>query len=143
MAYQLVLLLHILSMAAWLGSALWLPGDVKRTLAAGGDAAALRARVRPALALDAIAGVATVATGLGLAALHPPVRIGLWIGAAFGIGLLGLVLGGVRPAWGRVAARLEAGDAAGARQAARPLAALSGVAHLLWLAAVSLMVLPV
>jgi hypothetical protein len=142
MAYSLVLLLHVLSMSVWLGAALWFPGDVKRTLAAGGDLAALRARVRPALALDAIAGVSTVATGLGLAAIRPPMRVGLWIGAAIGIALLGLVLAGLRPAWGRVAARLEAGDAAGAREAARALSPLAGVAHLLWLAALSLMVLP-
>jgi hypothetical protein len=144
MTYDLVRLLHVLSIAAWLGSALWVPGDVRRTLASGGDLAALRARVRPALALDLVAGLAAIVTGTALLALHGlPLRNGLQVGAGLGILLLALVGAGVRPAWLRVAARADAGDAPGARAAAGRLAALAGVGHVLWLGALSLMVLPV
>jgi hypothetical protein len=143
MLYDVVRLLHILSMALWLGAALWVPGDVRRTLASGGDAAALRARARPAVLLDLLAGIATVITGLVLAGLLGPMRTGLVIGAGVGLVLLLVALAAQWPAWQRIAALLEANDLAGARAAAGRLAALSGVAHVLWLVALVLMVLPV
>jgi hypothetical protein len=144
MAYALLKLLHVLSMATWLGAALWIPGDVKRTVAAGGDPAALGARVRPALALDLGAGLATIVTGVLLLFVHGlPLRTGLEAGSALGILLLALVAAAIRPAWKRVEAALAAGDRTAAAAGARRLAALSGVGHLLWLAALALMVLPV
>ncbi|HSN90657.1 MAG TPA: hypothetical protein VLS93_05475 [Anaeromyxobacteraceae bacterium] len=144
MAYFLLKLLHVLSMAAWLAAALWIPGDVKRTVASGGDPAALRGRVRPALALDVAAGLSTVVTGAVLLVLHGlPLRTGLEAGAALGLLLLALVAGGIRPAWKRVESALAAGDREAAAAGARRLSALAGVGHLLWLATLSLMVLPV
>jgi hypothetical protein len=143
MLYDLVRLLHILAMATWLGAALWIPGDVKRTLAAGGDAAALRARGRPAMLLDLFAGIATVITGLALAGLHGAMRVGLMVGSGLGLVLLVVVIAAQWPAWTRIAARLDAGDLAGARAGAGRLAAVSGIAHVLWLLTLALMVLPV
>jgi uncharacterized membrane protein len=144
MLYDLLKLLHVLSMAAWLAAALWIPGDVKRTVASGGDSTALRSRVRPALALDLAAGVSTLVTGVVLLLLHGlPFRRGLEIGAALGLLLLALVAAAIWPAWKRIESSLVAGDRAAAAAGARRLAALSGVGHLLWLATLSLMVLPV
>lgn len=144
MTHDLLKLLHILSMATWLAAALWVPGDVKRTVAGGGDPAALGARVRPALALDLAAGLATIVTGTFLLVQHGmPLRTGLEAGSALGILLLALVAAAIRPAFRRVEAALAAGDRAAAAAGARRLSALAGVGHLLWLAALSLMVLPV
>jgi hypothetical protein len=144
MAYHVLQLLHVLSMATWLAAALWIPGDVKRTVASGGDATALRARARPALVLDLAAGIATLVTGVALLLLHGlPLRRGLEAGAALGILLLALVAAGIRPAWKRIESALAAGDRAAAAAGARRLSALAGVGHLLWLAALALMVLPV
>jgi len=144
MTYDLLKLLHVLSMATWLAAALWMPGDVKRTVASGGDSAALRARARPALVLDLVAGIATLVTGVVLLVLHgTPLRTGLEAGAALGLLLLALVAAGIWPAWKRIESALVAGDRAAAAAAARRLSALSGVGHLLWLATLSLMVLPV
>ncbi len=144
LSYAFLKLLHVLSMAAWLGAALWVPGDVRRTLARGAPhLEPLAERGGAAIRLDLYAGIATVVTGLALfwrrAFLARPA---LSVGMALGIVLLLLVGFGVVPAWRRVADRLRAGDASGATAAAPRLAAFTGVGHLLWLVALALMVLP-
>ncbi len=144
MTYAFLKLLHLLSMAAWLGAAMWVPGDVKRSLARGGPhLGPLAERAGPAIRADLYAGIATVATGLALFWRRGWLaRPALWIGAAFGVALLVLLASVLLPAWSRIAARLAAGDAEGAAAAAPRLAAASGAGHLLWLVALALMVLP-
>jgi hypothetical protein len=142
--YYLVKLLHVASMAAWLGAALWAPGDIRRAMARGKpDVDALAERVGPALRLDLWAGVATVVTGLVLFAWTGRPRLGLEIGGALGFGLLALVAAGIVPTWRRIATRLAAADEGGVAPLSHRFAALAGVGHVLWFLALALMVLPV
>jgi hypothetical protein len=135
--------LHVLSIAAWFGAALWVAGDVKRSLALGGaHAGALAAAVRPKLGLDAAAGVATVATGLLLMweeGMTRP-RFGITAGVVLTLLRLGL-LASIRRAFRSIAARVAAGEpVAPGDPAARRMSMLSGIAHLLWALALAGMV---
>ncbi len=141
---SLLLFLHVLSMAAWLGAALWVAGDVRRTLALGRPATdALPARARPALGLDLGAGAATLLTGfvlMGVEALGRPSPV---FTAAMVLGFVRLGIGafGLRPAWRRVESALApGGDPAAAIAGARRLGMLSGIAHTTWLLAVAGMI---
>jgi hypothetical protein len=141
--HAILLLLHVLSASAWLGAALWVAGDVRRTLAFGRPHTdALPARVRPALGLDAAAGLATLATGAlvmwaeGLG--HPP--LGISAGIVLTLVRLGLLVA-LRRAWRGVDARLQAGEAVSPGDpAARRMGMLSGIAHGAWLLALAGMV---
>jgi hypothetical protein len=141
----LVRYLHVVAMAAWLGSALWLAGDARRSLAAGPDAArAFMPRALVALRLDRWAGLATILTGLGLIHLThvwPALPPALVAGMALGLVRLGVTDGLLRPAVRRLAARLDAGEPAEALlPAARRLSMLSGIGHLAWLGALAGMI---
>jgi hypothetical protein len=142
--YLLLRFLHFVATAVWLGAALWVPGDVKRTLSLGPPhLAGLSRRVRPALRLGVWAGVATIATGAGLTMTGGSTRPGIVVGFVIALFLLILGMTILLPAGKRAAALAEAGgDLAEARRLARSLAAFSGVGHLLWLAALAAMVLP-
>ena len=140
---DLVLLLHILAAATWIGAALWLPRDVKRTLALGRPhVETLAARVRPALRLDLLAGIATVVTGLGVLGfdrVHP--GTGIMVGFAAAFLRLAVVWVGMLPAWKAVEARIAGGgDLTPAEAPARRMGMLSGIAHTLWLVALAGMV---
>lgn len=140
---NLALLLHILSAATWIGAALWMPGDVRRTLALGRPhAEALATRARSALRLDLLAGIATVVTGLGVLGLdgvHP--GTGIMVGFAASFLRLAVVWVGMLPAWKAVEARIAGGgDLAPAAAPARRMGMLSGIAHTLWLVALAGMI---
>ncbi len=141
----LVRFLHVVSMAAWLGAALWLAGDARRSLAAGPDAA--RSFFRRALAslrVDRWAGVATLVTGGALihfTRVWPALPPTLVVGMALGVARAGLTDAALRPAVRRLAARLEAGEAPGTLlPGAGRLAMLSGIGHLVWLGALAGMI---
>jgi hypothetical protein len=143
---ELLRFLHILSGSVLLGAALWVAGDVRRTLALGRPAvAALPSRVGPALSLDVWAGVATVLTGLLVLfyqGVHP--RPGIIIGLLATLLRIGIVAGGLRPSWRRIAARIGSGeDVPAAEPAARRMGMWSGIAHALWLVALASMVFPI
>ncbi len=144
--HQFLVFLHVLAISAWIGAAMWVAGDVKRALAMGKPYVdALPGRVRPALGLDAIAGVATIATGALLMwydhMARPP--IGISIGILFALVRLG-VLGALRGAWRSIVGRIGAGETVAANDpAARRMSMLSGIAHTMWLLALAGMVLPV
>lgn len=144
MIYYLVRITHLVAMALWLGAALWVPGDVRRTLTAGAPhLAALPARIRPALRVDVWAGAATIVSGIALAGLARSSRTGIVVGFAFALCLFILDMTIVLPAGKRVAAAIETGgDLAEAQRLSRSLSAFSGVGHLLWLAILVAMVLP-
>lgn len=143
--HHLLVFLHVLAASAWLGAALWVAGDVKRTLALGKPHVdALAPRVRPALGLDALAGIATLVTG-GLLVWEMGVgmRPGITAGILLTFGRLG-VLAVMRNAWRDLLARLRAGDGVAAGDPSpKRLAMLSGIAHTLWLLALAAMVFPV
>ena len=142
--YYLLRILHLVAMAVWVGAALWVPGDVKRTLALGPPhLAPLARRVVPALRLGLWGGAATILTGVGLTGLARSHRIGLAVGFALALFLFILHMTILLPAGKRIARAIESGaDLEEARRLAKSLAAFSGVAHLLWLAALVAMVLP-
>lgn len=143
MLNHLFRILHLVSMAAWLGAALWVAGDLKRTLALGAPhTAALGARVRPALRLDVWAGIATMVTGVALAGMGGGHRVGIAVGFALALVLFILVMTVLLPAGKRAVDAAERGDLAEAQRLTKSVAAFSGIAHLLWLAALVAMVLP-
>lgn len=138
----LLRIVHLVSMALWLGAALWAPGDARRSIAAG-QTVGLRRRLVPALRLSVWAGVATLLSGLALMLVIGAHRIGVGVGFALTIVLLVLEMTIMLPAAKRVADAAEAGaDLAEAGGMTRRLAAMAGVAHLIWLAALVSMVLP-
>jgi hypothetical protein len=141
---DLLRILHLVSMALWLGAALWAPGDARRSIAAGPPhTAGLGRRIVPALRLSVWAGVATLLSGLALMFVSGAHRIGVGIGFALAIVLLLLEMTIVLPAGKRIAAAAEkGGDLREAATMTRRLAAMSGVAHFIWLAALVSMVLP-
>ncbi len=144
--HPLVLFLHILSISVWMAAALWVSGDVRRTLASGRPHVdALPARIRPALGLDAAAGVATLVTGLLVMweeGVRRP-RLGITAGIVLTLVRMGL-LAGLRRAFRSIAARIRAGEAVPVTDpAARRMAMLSGIAHVLWLLALAGMVFPI
>jgi len=139
-------LLHVLSMATWLASSLWLAGDARRSLSAGADEArGFLVRASAALRLDRIAGGLTILTGLALlhfAQAWPP-RPGLWLGIVLAVVRAGLTDVVIGPAVRRIGAGLEGGqDPAALLPVARRLAAVSGAGHVAWLGALTGMLLP-
>lgn len=144
--HSLLVFLHVLAISAWIAAALWVAGDVKRALAMGKPHVdALAARIRPALGLDAAAGVATIVTGALLlweeGVTHP--RAGISAGIVLALVRL-FLLAGMRRAWRGLLARIQAGEAVPADdRAARRMSMLSGIAHLMWLLALAGMVFPV
>lgn len=137
--------LHVLSMAAWLGAALWLAGDARRCLAAGPDAArSFIHRALTSLRVDRWAGLATIVTGgalISLAGVGPALPPPLIVGMALGVARAGLTDAALLPAVRKLAARLEAGEAPGnLLPGAGRLAMLSGVGHLVWLGALAGMI---
>lgn len=141
---SVLVFLHVLAISVWFGAALWVAGDVKRALAAGpARAESLEARVRPALGLDALGGVATLVTG-GLLmwerALGMP-RAGILVGIVATLVRLG-VLAAMRSAFRGVVARVRAGEPVGADdRGPKRMAMFSGIAHVLWIVALAGMVL--
>jgi hypothetical protein len=138
-----LLFLHVAFAAAWLGSALWTPGDVRRTLARGRPAVdALAARARPAYGLDLGAGLGTILTGLAVWAYEGfGHRRGIEIGLLASLLRVIVTFVGIRPAWTAVEAAVSgSGDLAAADAPARRLGMLAGIAHALWLVALAGMI---
>jgi len=138
-----ILFLHILFAAAWLGAALWAAGDVRRTLALDRPHTdALVPRVRPALSLDLWTGLATILTGIALTGMlyrgMPPT--GILVGFVAALVRFGLLLGAVMPAFRKVEQALAAGDPAAAAPQAKRLGMFSGIGHLLWVVALAGMI---
>jgi hypothetical protein len=141
--HSVLLFLHILFAATWLGAALWAAGDVKRTLALGRPHTdALAARTRPALSLDLWSGLGTLVSGLVLIPVVYPgmPEPGIIVGLVAVLVRLALLGAAVMPAFRRLEKSVAAGDLAGAAPAAKRLGMLSGIAHLLWLVALAGMV---
>jgi hypothetical protein len=141
----LFIFLHVLAISAWIAGALWLAGDVKRTLALGkAHVDMLAGRVRSALGLDAIGAVATFATGILImwAEAWAPPRAGIAAGILFALAR-GFALAVVRRSARSVVGRAQAGEAVSpADPAVKRISMFSGIAHLLWVLALAGMVFP-
>jgi hypothetical protein len=144
--HSTLIFLHVLAISSWIGAALWVAGDVRRALSMGKPYVdALPSRVRPALGLDAVSGIAAIVTGALLIweeRLGRP-RFGIIAGIVLALVRLGL-LGALRRTWRGLLARIHAGQPVAADDpAARRMSMLSGIAHLMWLLALAGMVFPV
>ncbi len=142
----LLIFLHVLAIAVWIAAALWVAGDVKRTLALGKPHVdALASRVRPALGLDAAGAVATFATGILLMWAVGFANVRQGVNAGFVLALLRVgALFGLRRAWGGIVTRVQAGEAVSPTDpAARRMVMFAGIAHTLWLLALATMVFPI
>ncbi len=138
--------LHVLSISLWIAAALWVSGDIRRTVALGmTNAEALASRLRPAFSLDLSAAIATVASGILLFVSEGGARPRLGIVLGFVLALVRAgVLTGVRRLWRSLAESLKNGEEVPpSHPAVRRIAALSGVAHSLWLVALAGMVFPI
>jgi hypothetical protein len=127
--HSLLVFFHVLAVSLWMAAPLWVSGDVRRTLGMGHPYVdGLAARVRPALGLDAAAGIATVVTGALLVweeQLGMP-RPGITAGIVLTLLRLG-VLAALRRAWRSIFARLQAGEPVAASDpAARRMPMRSG-----------------
>jgi len=141
-----LLFLHVVSVALWLGAAVFVSGDIRRTLSLGPPhLVPMLARARSGLRLDLIAGIAALATGLVLASPLGGTRLraGIFIGLGLALVRFALLLAVSRPTLGRIAAAVEAGRGADATAGARRLSAVQGVSHLLWILALATMIFPV
>ena len=141
----LFLFLHVLAVSAWIAGALWVSGDVKRTLALGKPHLdALAARIGPAFGLDSIASIATFATGVLImwAEGWARPRLGVTLGMIFAVARAG-ILGAVRRSVRVLIARIRAGEVPPPGDpAVKRIGMLSGIAHALWLLALAGMVFP-
>lgn len=143
--YSLIRLVHILSMAFWLASGLWVAGDMRRTLALGKPHTELMvARIERSKHITIASALLTLASGLGIVFAQGgfsamPVRIHLGIGLTFCIFTVGAAL--VEPIWQRIKKIVESdGDASEALRLARRFSLFYGVEHALKLVILFLMV---
>ncbi len=144
MLYLVLKSVHLICMATWFASGLFLPGDVRRTLSSpAGDLDLLRDRVRRMSMIAMVFGTLTLLTGLalifergGFGAVPVPIHIGLLL-TLFQIGA-GVGMGHV---WNGLDTQLKQGTprtkvVAGAGR----LSMLAGIFQLLWLVTLLLMV---
>ena len=136
---QILLFVHVLSAASWLSAAIWVAGDVRRTLALGKPfVTALPQRLLSAVRADQWAGTATLLTGFALIGYqemamktHP--RMSIVLGLLLAVVRLGLYGALLSPAAKRLVARIQAGeDVPAADPAAKRIAMVNGIGHLLW-----------
>ncbi len=137
--------LHVLAAALWMGSGLFWPGSLRRSLALGPPhAEPALAQAHAGLGLDLAAGIATVVTGLLYASPLGGVamRAGIIAGLVLALSRLALLFALARPALRRTSEALARNDIEAARAASKRLPAYSGSAHLIWLLALMAMVFP-
>ncbi|MSS72537.1 MAG: hypothetical protein EXS64_13745 [Candidatus Latescibacteria bacterium] len=142
LTFLILKMIHLLSIATWLGAGLLISGDVRRTIERGKPHTdLLPERVKRSGKIALIAGILTLGTGLGLifnmggfANVRPNIHIG------FGLVLVMFVLrlGLIGPTWRKMEGSLG-GDLAEARRLAGRFGMLHGIEHLLWLVVLVLM----
>ena len=135
---------HLFTMAAWIGSSMFAPADIRRTFAGNGDFAALRERMRSIGRVAMGSGALTFLSGLalifalgGFGTVTPAIHIGLVTG------LVTAIVGGagIGRTWGEIDKKLAANaDPASLAPLVRRIGILSHVFHLLWLVTLVLMV---
>lgn len=141
-------LVHIAAMAVWLAGGLGIAGDVRRTLARGKPHTELLVpRVDRALTIAMIAGLLTIATGLGLVFVVYGGMKGLPIRyhASLGLALVAyaLLFTVLKPATARLEEALSKGEGRDLRALSKRIAMLTGIDHLLKIVILVLMVLPI
>lgn len=135
-------ILHIAFAAAWFGHKLLIPGDVRRSIHDMADVEGLVRRMKKAERLGIGSGLGTLLTGFGLILLtvgfaDTPVRIYVGLGAVIAAFVVGAAVG--RPAWIKIKASIEAGDAPQATAEIKPFARALAIENLLWIVALASM----
>lgn len=136
--------LHIALAAAWFGHKLLIPGDIRASAkAAPKGAGAFVARFRRAERIGIVTGLGTLAAGVGLAYAvdASTVGFGVWIGATLVV--VAIVVGAVfgRPASKKLQEAVIAGDRVEATVAGNRLSNILAIEGLLWIGALTGMVI--
>jgi hypothetical protein len=137
-------ILHIALAAAWFGHKLLIPGDIRASI--GVDpvtAESFLRRLQRAERLGQITGVGTVLAGFGLAWAvgYGSVRLGVWLGAGLAVAAIGLGALVARPVSRGLREAVGRGDRAQATVAGRRLSQVLNAESLLWLGALTAMIL--
>lgn len=137
-------ILHIALAAAWFGHKLLIPGDIRASAKTTPDGAgAFVGRLKRAERVGIVTGLGTLAAGIGLAYAvdASTVGYGVWIGAT--LVLVALVVGAIfaRPASTRLKEAVIAGDRVAATVAGNRLSNMLGIEGLLWVGALTGMVI--
>jgi hypothetical protein len=136
-------IVHIAIAAAWFGHKLLIPGDIRRSVHAGqSESEALLRRMKRAERLGIVTGLGTVLSGGALLWLVgvDTVAIGIWVG--LGLVLAAIFLGATlgRPASKRLREAVSRGDRVEATIAGGQISRVLGLESLLWLGALTSMV---
>lgn len=137
-------LLHFLGMAVWVGGALTIGSDVRKTVARGKPHTdMLGMRVNKQLTFGLVAAIVTIGSGLGMifaiggfAAIGPRIHAGL----TFALVTLGVELFLLRPAVAKLVSALDRGDGRELPPMTKRIAMVSGITHALKLVILVLMV---
>lgn len=137
-------ILHIVIAAAWFGHKLLIPSDVRASAATvRAQAGPFLRRLKRAERLGQWTGLGTLLSGVALwwAVGFNTVDIGVWVGA--GLVLAAIVIGATsgRPASKRLRTAVEQGDRVEATIAGGQVNRVLGIESLLWLGALTAMVL--
>lgn len=137
-------ILHIAIAAAWFGHKLLIPGDIRASAGARTDGGEpFLARLKRAERLGVATGLGTLLSGAGLwwAVGFDAVDAGVWAGTGLVLGaiLIGATMG--RPASQRLRAAIEDHDRVAASVAGGRVNRVLGIESLLWIGALTAMVL--
>ena len=134
--------LHIAFAAVWFGHKLALPSDMRAAIhAMEGPETGLVGRLRRSVALDWVAAVGVLATGVLLAYRQGfgEVKVSVWAGATAALGLVAVAIMVTGPARRDLRAALAAGQRPEATAAGKRVAGAINIEGLLWLVALVLM----
>ncbi len=144
MVVQTVTIAHILVASAWFGHKLLIPRDVKLSARHPESASLLFERMARAQRFGIGAGVATLGTGIWLVYLTTgPADAMLGTYVAFAAVIAMFVVGATvaRPAWNRVRIAIEAGSTPDAVGGATGFGRALNLESLLWVFALTMMVI--
>lgn len=137
-------ILHIALAAAWFGHKLLVPGDIRASLhASGEDTVGFLDRLRRAERLGIITGLGTLLAGIALAYAvdASTVGYGVWIGATLVVVAIGLGVVAAMPASKRLRLAVTAGDRVAAVVNGNRLNRILALESLLWVGALTGMVI--
>jgi hypothetical protein len=137
-------ILHIATAAAWFGHKLLIPGDIRASAGTRAEVAApFLTRLKRAERFGILTGMGTLLTGAALwwAVGFDSVDAGVWVGAGLVLGaiLIGATMG--RPASKGLRMAVEDGDRIAAAVAGGRVNRVLGIESLLWIGALTAMVL--
>ncbi|MEX0795769.1 MAG: hypothetical protein WEB67_11770 [Acidimicrobiia bacterium] len=139
-------IVHIAVAAAWFGHKLLIPRDVRVSVREPESGRYLVDRMRRARTFGIVTGVLTLGTGIWLVMLTTgfagaPITIHIALGAVIAMFLVGLFA--ARPAWKRIESAIAAGDTPAAVGGAHSLNSALNLESLLWILALSMMIIDI